>query len=157
MKGISPLIATILLIAITVAVGGLVGSWVFSFTRSSTQTVRQQADIEIICNQGRISLSDVCYSNNYILGYITNTGNIPLGDITLTIFYSNASTQRYYLSFANGAVVPETSCCGNLTILVNEKYMFNISANQNYNKVYVSTNCTSIVTDEVEASDISSC
>jgi len=157
MKGVSPLIATILLIAITVAVGGLVGGWIFGFTRSSTQTVGQQADIEIICNQGGISLSDVCYSDNYLQGYITNTGKIPLGNITLTILYTNASIQKYYLSFAGGAVLAETNCCGNLSMLVNEKYKFNVSANQNYEKVYVSTNCTVRVSDEVGASDILSC
>jgi flagellin-like protein len=157
MKGVSPLVATILLIAIAVAVGGIVGSWIFGFTRSSTQTVGQQANIEIICNQGGISLSEVCFSNNYLQGYITNTGKIPLGNITLSILYTNASIQKYYLSFAGGNVIPETSCCGNLTMLANEKYKFNVSAGGNYEKVYVYTNCTARVTDEVEAYDILSC
>jgi flagellin-like protein len=157
MKGISPLIATILLIAITVAVGGIVGSWIFGFTRSSTKTVGQQANIEIICNQGGISLSEVCYSNNFLQGYITNTGKIPLGNITITILYTNASIQKYYLSFAGGAVLAGTNCCGNLTMFANEKYKFNISVNENYEKVYVYTNCTGRVTDEVGSSDILSC
>ncbi|MEM5829786.1 MAG: archaellin/type IV pilin N-terminal domain-containing protein [Candidatus Aenigmatarchaeota archaeon] len=157
MKGISPLVASILLIAITVAVAGLVGTWIFGFTRTSTQTVKQQADIEIVCSGGGISLSDVCYSNNYLSGYITNIGTIPLGNIALTIIYSNASIQKYYLSFGGGAVIPETSCCGNLTMFANEKYMFNVSANENYNIIRVSTNCTERVSDERKASEILSC
>ncbi|MEM5879512.1 MAG: archaellin/type IV pilin N-terminal domain-containing protein [Candidatus Aenigmatarchaeota archaeon] len=157
MKGISPLIATILLIAITVAVGGIVSTWIFGFTRTSIKTAGEQANIEIICGNGGISLSNVCYSNNYLSGYITNTGTISLGNITITILYTNASIQRYYLSFVGGAVVAQTSCCGNLSMLVNEKYMFNVSANGNYDRIYVYTNCTAKVTDEVKASDILSC
>jgi hypothetical protein len=42
-------------------------------------------------------------------------------------------------------------------MLVNEKYKFNVSASENYEKVYVYTNCTVRVTDEVESYDISSC
>ncbi|MEM5869834.1 MAG: hypothetical protein QXR09_01560 [Candidatus Aenigmatarchaeota archaeon] len=157
MKGVSTFIATILLIAITVAVGGIVGNWLFGFTKSSTHSVGQQADIEIVCSYGSISLSDVCYSNNYLSGFITNTGKIPLGNITLTVIYKNASTQKYYLSFADGTVIAEKWCCGNLTILVNEKYMFNIPTDENYDRVYISTNCTGRVTDEIKSYEITPC
>jgi flagellin-like protein len=156
MKGVSPLVATILLIAITVAIGGIVSNWIFSFTSTSAQTVRQQTEIELICSQGGISLSDVCYSNNYISGYITNTGRIPLGSLVLTILYKNASIQNYYLSFAGGKVVAESSCCGNLTLLVDESYTFNVSANENYDVIYISTNCTKVM-DEVNSYDVLSC
>ena len=157
MKGISPLIATVLLIALTVSVTALVGTWLLGFTRTSTQTVQQQADIEIICGNGGISLSDVCYSNGYLAGYIKNTGSIPLGKINMNILYTNGSTQKYYLDYAMGSVLPTTSCCGNLTILVGEKYRFNISTSSDYELVYVLTNCTSRVTDEVKSWEIVPC
>ncbi|MEM5773141.1 MAG: archaellin/type IV pilin N-terminal domain-containing protein [Candidatus Aenigmatarchaeota archaeon] len=157
MKGISPLIATVLLIALTVAVAGIVGTWLFGFTRTSTQTVQQQANIEIICGNGGISLSDVCYSNGYLAGYMRNTGTITLGNITINILYTNGSVQRYYFSYAGGSVLAQTSCCGNLTLFVGEKYKFNVSADTNYQLVYILTNCTSKVTDEVEASEILPC
>jgi flagellin-like protein len=154
MKGISPLVATILLIAITVAVAGMVGSWLIGFTKTSAQTVQEKANIEIICGNGGISFSDVCYSNNHLSGFITNTGTITLGNITITILYKNASIQRYYLSYAGGSTFAETSCCGNLSMLVGDKYKFNVSASSNYDRIRVNTNCTEKVSDELKASDV---
>jgi flagellin-like protein len=154
MKGISPLVATILLIALTVAVAGMVSTWLFGFTRTSVQIVQEKANIEIICGNGGISFSDVCYSGDYLSGFITNTGTIALGNITITILYTNASIQRYYLYYASGAVFGDSSCCGNLTMLAGEKYKFNISASSNYDRVRVNTNCTEKVSDELRSSDI---
>jgi len=154
MKGISPLVATILLIALTVAVAGMVGTWLFGFARTSSQTVQEKANIEIICGNGGISFSEVCYSNNHLSGFITNTGTITLGNITLTILYTNATIQRYYLYYTAGNVFAETSCCGNLTMLVGEKYKFNVSADSNYDRLRVNTNCTEKVSDELKSSDI---
>ncbi|MEM5854317.1 MAG: archaellin/type IV pilin N-terminal domain-containing protein [Candidatus Aenigmatarchaeota archaeon] len=157
MKGISPLIATVLLIALTVSVAALVGTWLLGFARTSTQTVQQQADIEITCGNGGISFSDVCYSNGYLFGYLRNTGLIPLGKLNINILYTNGSSQKIYLSYAQGLVVPETSCCGNLTMLTGEKYSFNISVDSNYDIIYVLTNCTNKVSDEIKAWEIPNC
>jgi len=154
MRGISPLIATVLLIGITVAVAGLVGTWIFAFSRTSTGSVEEKANLEILCNKGGISFSDVCYSSNYLTGYVTNTGTIVLGNVTLQILYANATQQTYYLSYGSGVVTSSTSCCGNLTMLANEKYQFNVSSDSNYNRIYVYTNCTGKVTDELTSGDV---
>jgi len=154
MKGISPIIATILLIAMTVAVAGIAGSWLLTFSKTSTGTVGQKADLELLCNKGGISFSEICYSNNYISGYITNTGTIALGNITIQIMYTNASQQTNYLSYGGGIITTSASCCGNLSMYANEKFKFNISASSDYDRMYIFTNCTGKVTDEVKASDI---
>jgi flagellin-like protein len=154
MKGISPLIATILLVGLTVAVAGLVSVWLLGFSKQSTGSVEEKANLEILCNKGGISFSDVCYSSNYISGYLTNTGTIVLGNITLQVLYDNASQTTYYLSYGGGAVIASTSCCGNLSMLANERYGFNVSANSNYDRLYVYTNCTGKVTDEIKSGDI---
>lgn len=157
MKGVSPLVATVLLIALTISVAALVGTWLMGFTRTSTETIKQQANIEIICGNGAISFSQVCYSNGYLSGYLQNTGRIPLGNININILYNNGSSQKFYLSYSQGSVLPETSCCGNLTILVGERYSFNVPASSNFDLVYVLTNCTGKVSDEVRVWEIPNC
>lgn len=154
MKGISPFIATILLVGLTVVIAGLVSTWFISFSKTSTETVGGKASLEIFCNRGGISFSDVCYSSNYITGYLTNTGTIALGNVAIQILYMNASQQTFYLSLGGGAVLASTDCCGNLTMYANEKFKFNASADSNYDRVRVYTNCTGKVTDEVVSSDI---
>lgn len=153
-KGISPFIATILLIALTVTVASLVGTWLIGFSKTSTESVESKVNLEILCNKGGISFSEVCYLNNYLSGYLTNIGTITLGNITLQVLYTNASQQTFYLNYGSGAVLANITCCGNLTMYSNEKFQFNASINSNYDRVRVYTNCTGKVTDEVLASDI---
>jgi len=154
MKGISPLIATIFLIGMTVAVSAIVSVWLIGFSKTSTETVGGKANLELLCNKGGISFSDVCYSSSYLAGYLTNTGTIALGNVTLQIIHANASQQTYYLSYGSGLVLFSSSCCSNLTMLANEQYRFNVSADSTYSRVYVYTNCTGKVTDTVNAADI---
>jgi flagellin-like protein len=154
-KGISPLIATVLLIAFTVAVAGIISVWLTGFTKTTTGTVGTQANIEIICNNGQISLSNLKYCNGYLSGDISNSGTITLGNITLQILYTNGTQHpKLYLSLIGNSVSVDTTCCGNLTISPAEKYRFNTSVSSNYDKIRVITNCTAKVTDEASSSDV---
>jgi len=140
----------------TVTIAGIVSIWFTSFTKTTTQTIGGEVSIEIICMHAGISFSDVCYSNGYISGYFSNTGKIALGGIVLTILYRNGSFDKYYLSYAEGKIIPQTSCCGNLTLFVNDKYSFNVSVSSDFDRIYISTNCTK-VSDEVKASEMTPC
>jgi flagellin-like protein len=156
-KGVSPLIATVLLIAFTVAVAGIISVWLTGFTRTTSETVGSQANIQIICNNGQISLSNLkyCSTNGYLSGDISNSGTIALGNITLQILYDNGTQHpKLYLSLIGGSVSTSTTCCGNLSISPAEKYRFNTSVNSNYEIIRVITNCTATVTDEAQASDV---
>jgi len=151
-KGVSPLIATVLLIAFTIAVGGIISVWLTSFTTTTTQTVGKQSETQILCGTGGIQLSNVGYCSSYITGYITNTGSISLGSITFTVLYSNASREMFYANYSGGAV-SRVSSNGSLMMLPGEKYWFNFSiGGSNYQILRVVTNCTTI-TDEVDNSN----
>jgi flagellin-like protein len=50
MKGISPMIATILLIAFTVAVGGIISVWLTGFTRTTTGGTEVKAEALTRCS-----------------------------------------------------------------------------------------------------------
>lgn len=153
-KGISTLIASVLLIAFTVAVAGIVSVWMTSFTRSSTGNIKSQADLKIICSNSGVSLQNVKYCSGYLSGDVSNSGTVALGNITLQILYSNGTMEpELYLSFTGSSVSTSTSCCGNLAISPGEKYRFNTTIDSNYNVVRVSTNCTETGTDEVSTNN----
>ena len=63
LKGISPLVATVLLIAFVVAVAGLVATWVNSFTRSQTELVGQQSTLSITCSYGNINMKNLVFQS----------------------------------------------------------------------------------------------
>lgn len=43
MKGVSPLVASVLLIAFTIAVAGLYSGWITSFTKKTNEEVEEQS------------------------------------------------------------------------------------------------------------------
>jgi hypothetical protein len=154
MKGISSFIATILIIAVTVAVGGIISSWMIHFVSTETKTVGSQSELEITCNDGAISLSDLKYHCPKLSGKVKNTGKIDLGNITLEIQYTNATREAQCLSYAGGTLVNAT-CQGNLTMSIQEEYSFNLTiGGSNYDKIRVySANCTK-VDYTAESSDV---
>jgi len=154
-KGLSPLIATLLLIAFTVGVGSLISVWITGFTQTQTKTVSDQASTDIICSYGGISLSNIQYCSNRVSGKITNTGSITLGSLSLQILFTNSSNQKYSLCSSGNTVVSCTTA--NLTLLAREQTNFNITiGNSNYDLVRILTNCTSKY-DEIGSSGITTC
>lgn len=156
-KGISPLIASVLLIAFTVVTAGLIAVWLTNFSRTTTTTIQQQSDIELICSYGGISLSNLnyCSSTSRLTGNIENTGTINLGNISLQIIYSTSSP-RIDLCIANNNVINCTAA--NLTMLPREMFSFNISdVSSNFNRIRVITNCSGVYDDVASGEVTASC
>ena len=69
MKGISPIIATVLLVAFTVAVGGILSIWATTLTTTQTQTVGNQTGGQIVCSpaiiidEARVPASGIGFVN----------------------------------------------------------------------------------------------
>jgi len=124
-----------------VAVAGVYGGWFQSFINTITGTIEEKETTRVECTYGGIALDDVEYNStsDSISGEIENTNIIALGDVDLEIFYKNASREKEDL---NEELEP------------GEKVTFNVSADSNYEKVRVFTNCSN-VDDEVGESDIS--
>ncbi len=70
-KGVSPVVATVLLIAIVVVIGFIVFFWLRGFVGESI--IKFDTDIKQICGQVSFTAD---YGTNTI--YITNNGNIPI-------------------------------------------------------------------------------
>jgi flagellin-like protein len=61
-KAISAMIATVLLIAFTVAVGGILSMWLTSLTSTQTTTTGAAAEKQILCSRSVLTISEVRYS-----------------------------------------------------------------------------------------------
>jgi len=78
MKGISPLIATVLLIAFTLSVAGLLGGWFSGLTKTQTETI-EKSSVELMnCTGAVISIVNVLCNNNTLRIVVANEGNNAL-------------------------------------------------------------------------------
>jgi hypothetical protein len=131
-KGVSPLIAEILLIGFTVAIASIIILWSTSFTKTTTKTIGSQAETQMACTYGGIDFyGTITYNSTSqaIYGYIRNTGNIPLGNITFQIVYKNGNIDTKTLQL--DALLPSA---------ISSFYFDGISSN--IDLIYVFTNCT---------------
>ena len=97
MKGISPLIAAVLLIAFTVAIATLIMGWFSTLTRTTTATVTNETTQAVQCADARVSIREV-----YVLGgtagsqdvrvIIENTGGSPVAIRGLVVVNTTGNT-----------------------------------------------------------------
>ncbi len=136
-KGISPLIATVLLIAFTITIATLLASWMTGFTTTQTETTGTTADAEIKCAYGSITIKSMKYNNSDTKLYAeieNNAGDVDLSNITFSIILANSSTYTY-----------STTCnCNDETLRAAETKIYSNSSvvgGCNIDKVYVTSNC----------------
>ena len=145
-KGVSPFIASVLLIAFAIAVAAIFSGWLSSFTQTTTEEVQEHSEKRVTCSYGGIALEDVEYNKTTgnFSGKVENTDIITLGDVDFEIFYTDASRDKLDL---------------NMTLDPGEKDTFNQNVNNmnsstnSYNKIRVVTNCSNVY-DEATSSDV---
>lgn len=156
LKAVSPLISTVLLIAMVVAIAGIVGAWLTGFIKITVGTVGNASVTQITCGWGGIALSNIAFSNAYLSGHIDNIKNTALGKITLQLFYTNITVHTAPLCASGGTVFECAS--SNFSLEPGIKQPFNISAGTssagNIDFVRVYTHCSD-VSDQVDGSEIS--
>ena len=59
MKGISPLMATVLIVAFTLAVAAIIGGWLTSISRTETSTIESGMATQIECTKAQIDIVSV--------------------------------------------------------------------------------------------------
>ena len=80
-KGLSPVIATILLVGLVVVSGTIIFTWIRGLTQESVTKFDQ--NIQLVC--GNVEF-EATYSNGKI--DVSNTGNIPIYDFQVKIYTS---------------------------------------------------------------------
>jgi flagellin-like protein len=97
-KGLSPLMASIILIALTLTVAAFLGSWLTSMTKSQTGTVERGGEKLINCTNARLDIAAVSCSNpqGQLKIAVTNIGQFELYNFSIFVklgpnFLSNSS------------------------------------------------------------------
>ena len=145
LKGVSPLVATVLLIAFVVAVAGIIATWVNSFATSQTQLVGQQSTTSITCSYGHVAVQNMVFqsASTRLAGTVVNTGTIAQGNISVSIVSQNATSQN--INLCNSPSGSTTCTVANLSLAVSDQVGFNFTiSGSNYDNVKVKTNCSSV-------------
>ena len=138
-KGVSPLIAVVLLIVFTVAVSTMIMSWMNTYTKTTTTSASANTDTVITCSQQTVNIptTGVVYnSTGNVVVNIENNGQINttikkvlaydkngvscdlgLGDITLEVGdivnnITNCYTQKPAWDNCTASVRATTTCGG---------------------------------------------
>jgi len=90
-KGISPLIATILLIAFVIAVGGILSGWLISFSKERTEEARTKGEMDIKCSYSALRITDADWnsSETKLSLIVENRGSEELSDFRMVVIYDN--------------------------------------------------------------------
>ena len=90
-KSVSPLIATIVLISFTIAIGSLVINWAKQFITAQTQSLQQSG---VQCQKESVEIVSAKVDNNHRLNFIIrNSGSVEFKFVKLNVYYSDGSVE----------------------------------------------------------------
>ncbi|MBS3056359.1 MAG: hypothetical protein J4473_02895 [Candidatus Aenigmarchaeota archaeon] len=93
MKGISPLIASVILIAFTTAIAGIMATWATTFVREKTTGI----STETKCI-GALDITTLSFSNGNVSFTVKNTNTqISLTTLKASIIYADPLKNREYI------------------------------------------------------------
>ncbi|MBI4176810.1 MAG: hypothetical protein HY516_00420 [Candidatus Aenigmarchaeota archaeon] len=83
-KGISPLIASVLLVAFTMAVAAIIVTWITGFTQQQTSNIGTRGERQVLCSYSVLSVDkdDVNVIGAYMNATITYSGGTETINIT---------------------------------------------------------------------------
>ena len=102
-KGISPLIATVLIVGFTIVLAVLVITWISGTVNDTTSTADCNADASNICLSS-VGNVDAVFSGDNVL--VTNEGSVPLGARVLFINPAGDTIQIDPIATVNPASIP---------------------------------------------------
>ena|GEM_PF-805543 len=109
-KAVSPLIATILLVAVALAITGILYSWSQTYVKRETQNISDLTADQIGCSYAAIELSECAYNTSTGLSFwLDNIGRADLNggiDITVIDSANNEATGTITSVIAKGAIKP---------------------------------------------------
>ncbi len=114
MKGLSPLIAVVLLIGFTVAIAGIISVWITGTTRTQTDIIGEQAILQSECVVSTLKVLEVRRSSGQVnITYALETGGEGLNNITIEAI-ALGNTTRVGPFYTNSTLKPGE---GNATTL----------------------------------------
>jgi len=94
-KGISPLVASVLLIAATMSIAGILAYWASSFARTQTEAFQNQS-ITNECNYADFKIYSCKYNStsHTISMTLENSRDVELKDLNVQVFYTNETVSQ---------------------------------------------------------------
>jgi flagellin-like protein len=128
-KGISPLVASVLLIAATMSIAGILAYWASSFVSKQTETFENQT-VTSECNYADFKIYSCSYnsSSRRLIMILENTRDVTLKNLNVFIFYSNST------------VSPPISL--NDTLVANQFKSFSLENIDDFSSLTVKTQCS---------------
>jgi flagellin-like protein len=128
-KGISPLVASVLLIAATMSIAGILAYWASSFVSKQTETFENQT-LTSECNYAGFNIWQCSYnsSSRKLTIVLENTRDVTLKNLNVFIFYSNST------------VSPPISL--NDTLTANQFKSFSLENIDDFSSLTVKTQCS---------------
>lgn len=133
-KGISPLVAAVLLIAATMSIAGILAYWASTFVKVQTSQFENQT-ATTLCSGGNFEIYSCRFNKteHYVTVILRNIGSIDLPNLVGTAIYSDGSV---YSQSLNGTLTTS----GTSAIL-----SFNlVNITDTVNKIIITTYCPNV-------------
>ena len=108
-KGVSPLIASVMLIAITVSIAMLIMGWFGALTKSTTDTVSNRTTETVGCTSARVSIDSVYLSPGTAGSariIVKNSDSRPIGINSVQLY--NRTGDNFSTGFSSGTLGPSS-------------------------------------------------
>ena len=93
-KAISPMISVVLLIAFTVAVGGILSLWLTTLSSTQTTTTGSEAEKQILCARSVLEVTEATYGADASTSNVTVTYKYGTETLTNFTFYFIDNTRN---------------------------------------------------------------
>lgn len=120
-KGISPLIAAVLLIAFTMTIAGLMAAWAQNYVSGETQQLTEESDKLQECGKVNFMIDDITKTDTSLTIVVYNSGGIEIEDFDAILSYSNST---------HGPVIETNSDALNETLAIGDMKSFSVTNNQ---------------------------
>ncbi len=130
MKGISPIVAAVILVAFVISIGLLVFGWMATLTRTTSESVSDSTITAVGCGSARVSIDTVYITGSSSSAIVKNNG-----------FKNVTITGAQYISKTGGnvgATVPVSLPVGSITAL---SFSSGIISCSTFSQIAVSTDC----------------
>lgn len=93
-KGTSPLIAAVVLVAIVIVLGNIVGSWFMDFAGETTEGMSEMGGEEVDCAYAGLRIVEVDTGTDNITLDVENTGDINLSYFRAQLLKENDTSEN---------------------------------------------------------------
>ena len=137
-KGVSPLIAAVLLLLVAVGIGAIVWVWTTGFVGQATSEAGQVT--EQMCAKGRFEVTSCSYSSQTVTLWLKNTGEVDLNSFRVVV---KDSAGNVTVSDNNSVNLEERGGMGSITVsnITNSPSKVEVYSNDCPN-LSVSTSCS---------------